>query len=235
MGFQFQQFFVADDRCAMKVGTDGILLGAWAKIELAQHILDIGTGCGLLALMAAQRNPAAQIQSVESDTEAAQQAAGNFRQSPWPGRLQVWNMAIQEFAPQDSKFDSILCNPPFFTNGLLAADDSRRKARHSVELSLEELFAAVKRMLADQGSFSMIWPATSAAAAMQAADTAGLKLSRRTNVCPLPGLPPKRVLLEFGFQSVDLVDERLTIELSKHVYTDACRQLTGEFYLSKTV
>jgi tRNA1Val (adenine37-N6)-methyltransferase len=235
MGFQFQQFFVADDRCAMKVGTDGILLGAWAKIELAQHILDIGTGCGLLVLMAAQRNPVAQIQSVESDSEAAQQAAGNFRQSLWPGRLKVWNTTVQQFAPQDSKFDAILCNPPFFTYGLLAADDSRRKARHNVELSLEELFAAVRRMLANQGNFSMIWPATSVAEALQAANTAGLKLSRRTNVCPLPNAPPNRVLLEFGFQSVDVVDEWLTVELSKHVYSDAYRQLTGEFYLPKTV
>lgn len=235
MGFQFRQFVVADDHCAMKVGTDGILLGAWARIEHSKHILDIGTGCGLLALMAAQRNPAAQIQSVESDIEASRQAGENFGQSRWPDRLRIWNLTIQEFASPDSKFDSILCNPPFFSNGILAASDSRRAARHGVELSLNELFAAVRRLLAEQGNFSMIWPAATISNVMQAGEAAGLSLNRRTNVKPLPSASAKRVLLEFSFQRHDLVEECLVIELSKHVYSDAYRQLTNDFYLPKPV
>ncbi len=230
-GFQFQQFFVAHDRCGMKVGTDCILLGAWADVDSARRILDIGTGCGLLALMAAQRNHAAHIEAVECEFAASHQASENFRKSPWAARLKIWNSTIQEFAPTGERFDSIVCNPPFFSTGLRAREESRRNARHDRKLPLGELLAAAQRLLSAQGKLSMIWPAATVVDVLQAAIAAGLQLSRRTNVSPSPNVSPKRVLLEFGFQSVDLQEEWLTVESSKHVYTDAFRQLTRGFYL----
>ena len=158
-GFKFKQFAVEQDDVAMKVGTDGVLLGAWANTDNAKRILDIGTGTGVIALQMAQRNPVAQIHAVEIDETAAHRARANFDLSPWAERMNVEQTAVQEFSPAE-KFDLIVSNPPYFVDSLLPPDAKRSTARHTHDLSFEELDSAVCQLLADDGLFALILPVT---------------------------------------------------------------------------
>ena len=158
-GFRFKQFAVEQDDVAMKVGTDGVLLGAWANCEGAKRILDIGTGTGVIALQMAQRNAEAQIHAVEIDEAAAKRARANFDNSPWAERLNVEQTAVQEFSPAE-KFDLIVSNPPYFVDSLLPPDTKRSTARHTHDLTFEELDNAVARLLAGDGKFALILPVT---------------------------------------------------------------------------
>ena len=228
-GFKFKQFAVEQEDVAMKVGTDGVLLGAWANTDNAKRILDIGTGTGVIALQMAQRNPVAQIHAVEIDETAAHRARANFDLSPWAERMNVEQTAVQEFSPAE-KFDLIVSNPPYFVDSLLPPDAKRSTARHTHDLSFEELDSAVCRLLADDGLFALILPVVEFEKYLALTQ---LYLVRRCDVCPVEGGAVKRIMGELAKQKpTSIVHENIAIERGKRGdYTDDYRALTKEFYL----
>ena len=228
-GFRFKQFAVEQDDVAMKVGTDGVLLGAWAACDGAKRILDIGTGTGVIALQMAQRNTEAGIYAVEIDEIATRRARSNFDMSPWAERLTVENCAVQEFEPSE-KFDLIISNPPYFVDSLQCPDAKRTTARHTQDLSFEELDKAVSRLLAENGTFALILPPAEFERYLAISP---LYLVRRCDVCSVEGGAVKRVMGEFAkAESGGLVVENLTVEQAKRGdYTDEYRALTKDFYL----
>ncbi len=235
--FRFKQFTIGHDRCAMKVGTDGVLLGAWAMLPRhGNRMLDIGTGCGLIALMLAQRFEEAEIVGLEIDAAAAEQANENVLASPWPSRIAIANTSFQEYVAQQSEatraFDLIVSNPPYFLNHLESPLRQRSAARHQCSLRMDELIAGANQLLAPTGVLSLIIPFDAAEATIELAETQSLSLNRRTNVLPLPGRAPKRSLLSLsrGSVSTPVVDE-LVVETSRHQYSEKYESLTREFHL----
>ena len=228
-GFRFKQFAVEQEDVAMKVGTDGVLLGAWASCDGVKRILDIGTGTGVIALMLAQRNAEAHIQAVEIDETATRRARSNFDMSPWAERLTVENCAVQEFEPSE-KFDLIISNPPYFVDSLLSPDAKRSTARHTHDLTFEELDQAVTRLLADDGRFALILPT---AEFDRYLSLTHLHITRRCDMQPTTGAAVKRVMAEFAkHEAADAKHETITIEKAQRGdYTDEYRALTKEFYL----
>lgn len=216
----------------MKVGTDGVLLGAWVQVDSGtKRVLDIGTGTGLIALMLAQRAGGAHVTGV--DIEDVSQACENADASPWGSRVEVVQMSVQEFCA-DKQFDLIVSNPPFFVDSLTCPDAGRTLARHAVSLPFGELRDAVVRLLSPSGSFSLILP-TSESERFIAVCDGKLRLSRRTDVRTTPGAAPKRALLTFvhedGRQIPALCGE-LTVGTGEHeCYTPEYRALTRDFYL----
>ena len=227
-GFRFKQFAVEQDDVAMKVGTDGVLLGAWANCEGAKRILDIGTGTGVIALMLAQRNSEAEIHAVEIDETASHRARSNFDMSPWGERMSVECSAVQEFAPSE-KFDLIISNPPYFIDSLQCPDAKRTTARHTQDLTFDELDRAVCRLLANGGRFALILPTTEFDRYLSVTQ---LHLVRRCDVYPKIGAAVKRVMAEFAELPTPLQAETITIEVGpRGEYTDEYRALTKDFYL----
>ncbi|MCB0401460.1 MAG: methyltransferase [Flavobacteriales bacterium] len=230
MSFHFKQFSISQNQTAMKVGTDGVLLGAWAHAG-GSTALDIGTGTGLLALMLAQRNPDLMIDAIEVDQSAAEEAQINFESSPWSNRLKVFQTSIQEYTPE-ATYDVIICNPPYFINSTKAPESSRKTARHNDSLTHPELCAAVQRLLSENGSFQVILPVEEARQFIPEAGKHFLHLNRRCIVTPKPGSTPKRWLLEFSFRKSQLSEESITIETEKrHEYSKDYLTLTKDFYL----
>ncbi len=228
--FQFKQFTICQDRTAMKVGTDGVLLGAWADLENACTILDIGTGTGLIALMAAQRNATAKIDAIEIETEAGKQAEENISASLWADRIKVYTVALQTYVPQHP-YDCIICNPPFFVNSTLTPDNGRTLARHCTSLPHTELILHVKRLLKPNGHFCVILPTEEARQAITFAEKYHLYPQKITSVHPNPGKPAKRLLIKFVQQPISPDTDNLIVELSRHQYSEKYIQLTRDFYL----
>lgn len=198
--FRFKQFAVQQDRCAMKLGTDGVLLGAWARVAQASSILDIGTGTGVLALMAAQRNASATIHAVELDAAAAAQAAENFQASPWAARLRVAHQSLQAYAqaPLNDRYDCLISNPPYYSKAQHSAIEApeRALARQSHALDATALLECAARLLAPQGWLSLILPIRESLAWLAEAAQQGWWVRRRTAVCPRAGKAANRCLLE---------------------------------------
>ncbi len=230
--FRFKQFTVEQERCAMKVGTDGVLLGAWVSIPAATaRVLDIGTGTGLIALMAAQRAPMAYVDAVEIESEAAEQAKENVKNSPWSNRVAVFETAVQEFAPQYS-YDIIVSNPPYFIRSLKNESLKKSIARHNDMLPLGELAASVKRLLAADGIFAAILPYEEANLFIAEAAGEGLFLQRRLDVRGRKAKPVKRVLMEFARKPAERVDEKeMYLENEDNSRSRAYSLLTADFYL----
>ncbi len=237
-GFRFRQFSVRDNRCAMRVGTDGVLLGAWVNVGNAKRILDIGTGCGLIALMMAQRNSTALIDAIEIDADAAQQASENVAASPWSSRIEVFHNSLEDFVGQTenaSRYDIIVCNPPFFTHSTRSRDERRSTARHQKQLTLAMLFSSASAMLSSVGRIALIVPKNSSSACLDRSNDSGLDALRTTDISPFSGSPANRVLMEFGSRMIpSLVQHRFVIYESENKYTEDFWRLTGEFYLSST-
>lgn len=229
--FSFKQFTIHHDRCAMKVGTDGVLLGAWADVSAARRILDIGTGTGLIALMIAQRNPDARIIGIDIDEGAVEQARENIANSPWKDRVEAALQNVCTYRPS-MPFDVIVSNPPYFVNSLKCPDNQRNTARHTDSLDFESLISSASRLLSSEGTFSVIIPTDGMEAFLVSASPRGLHLSRRTWVHTKPEAFPKRVLLAFSRSAEkDCVESHLVIELSRHVYSEEYTALTRDFYL----
>ncbi|MFZ1692390.1 MAG: methyltransferase [Flavobacteriales bacterium] len=228
--FQFKQFTIRQDRCAMKVGTDGAVLGAWAKVEGAKRILDIGTGTGLLALMAAQRNADARIDAVEIDEAAAEQAQENVHSSPWVDRIRVHWMDARRLSASEP-FDRVICNPPYYPGEMSATAASASIAKHSAELKLDELVATVNRLLADDGRFAVIVPANRERDLCQATEDVGLLVVRRGPLHYLEGRPFKRVLLEFERRYCEVEHDPVTVEHAPGTYTEQYKTLLEPFML----
>lgn len=217
----------------MKVGTDGVLLGAWANCEESKNVLDIGTGTGLIALMIAQRS-SAKIDAIEIDNEASEQAFENIEKSPWAERINVLNRSFQDFSESiTQKYDLIVTNPPYFQNSLFAPDQKRTDARHNSNLQLEELLVGSKKLLNQDGFLSIILPYLEGNMFILKASEMDLYCVRQTKVLTKPNKEPKRLLLEFMKVKKPLVEQEMIIELNKrHEYSEAYKNLTKDFYLS---
>lgn len=226
--FRFKQFTVHQQLCAMKVGTDGTLLGSWARG--GERILDIGTGTGLIALMMAQRNPTALITAIDIDPQACRQAQENASLSPFAGRVTVLCTPVQQF--QSGPFDAIVSNPPFFVGSLQCPDARRTAARHASTLSYAHLFQSANRLLTAQGSFSLVIPSECLSQLDAEARLCGFVCQRRCAVRTVPRKPPRRYLLEYVRQLREpftCSDECL--EDSAHLRSPWYQQLTADFYL----
>lgn len=229
--FQFKQFAIQQDRTPMKVGTDGVLLGAWAELEHGTRILDIGTGTGLIALMAAQRNPSALIDALEIEPNACEQARENMLESPWAERITVVPTALQDYVSPPI-YDCILCNPPFFNSSTKTPDQGRTLARHDDTLPHPVLIEHANRLLAPQGVFCLILPVKEGTEAILHARQHRLFPQRITQVLPNPGKPPKRLLIQFARHETETRTDELVIEFSRHQYTPEYIRLTRDFYLN---
>lgn len=231
--FQFKHFCIEQSQCAMKVGTDGVLLGAWASVESAHSCLDIGTGTGLLALMVAQRNNNASVVAIELDEQAVIQAKENVEASPWLNRIEVLHSDVRDYNP-DKTFDRIVCNPPYFNQSLKSPDVHRSMARHTSSLSYEELLLSVRNLLAPHGLFSVVLPFDVSSDFINLAKTLGLYCCRLCKVIPVPNAVPKRALMEFSFSKTELEMCDLVIEAGgRHCYSDEYKLLTKDFYLDR--
>lgn len=233
--FRFQQFIVHHDRCAMKVGTDGVLLGAWARG--GGRILDVGTGTGLIALMMAQRYVQATVDAVEIDTEACQQAIDNVAESPFTNRINVICDAVQHFSMESERlkaYDAIVSNPPFFENALKNPDKGRVVARHSDTLPFADLFKAVKKLLSDNGEFSVIIPTEYRGRIEEEALLQGFSLSRICAIKTTPKKPIRRYLLAFRRYPSPHIDEQVEIlETQPNVRSEWYENLTKDFYIQR--
>lgn len=231
--FRFRQFTVFHDQCAMKVGTDGVLLGAWANVENAVDILDVGTGIGLIALMLAQRNSLSKIVAIDLDENAVNQAGENIRRSPFSDRIAVELFAFRDFVRTTSKrFDLIVSNPPYFSESLLPPDKQRANARHSISLTLDDLCCFARDCLKKEGTLSLILPYDKSEELNSLCEKYTFYLKRKTMVYPLPDVQPKRILIELGMQPCGHSEENsLIIENSRHHYTREFSDLTSGFYL----
>ena len=232
-GFTFKQFFVAHDRCAMKVGTDGVLLGAWAPVAGVQRVLDIGTGSGLIALMLAQRTTdSVQIDAVELDEAAAQQAQENVAASPWPDRIQVHQANILEWASHcEQRYSLIVSNPPYFAAGSECATPERASARYTNDLTHEALLGCAEQLLAADGFFCVILPESAGSALVDVALQRGWHLRFRTDVADNDTRPPNRVMLALSPQAGEQMLDRMTIRGPDQRYSEAHCSLTRDFYL----
>ena len=221
----------------MKVGTDGVLLGAWARVEHCRRILDMGTGTGLVALMAAQRSEA-HIVAIDLDADAVEQAKENVAASPWADRIQVYEADAREvegfqfstFNFQFS-FDAILCNPPFFENSLKSPDAARTMARHTDTLSFDELARSAARLLTPEGELSVVIPCDRAHDMTVSAACHGLFATRQTIVVPVEGGKPKRMLMAFTREGGTHTVNTLHIQDFQRCYTSEYIRLVEEFYL----
>ena len=228
--FRFKKFAIAQDKCAMKVGTDGTLLGAWTKAENPHQILDIGTGTGLIAIMMAQRFENAQVKAIELDIDASKQAAENFQNSPWSNRLFLEHISLQEFHHKPS-FDLIVSNPPYFENNLKGSNKQRTLARHTDKLSFESLIACSAKLLRESGSLAIILPSESKSNVEKIAKNHQLHLNRLCWVKGTEKTAIKRAVLQFSFQEYDLEENMIVVEKERHVYTDEYTQLCKNFYM----
>mgnify|MGYP005840716689 CR=1 FL=1 len=230
--FQFKQFRIIQEKAAMKVGTDAVLLGAWANVSGAHTILDVGTGTGIIALMLAQRFEG-RITAIEIEKNAAEEAAENARNSHWADRISVNNIAFQEFVNRtEEKFDCIVSNPPFFSNNIKSANSNLALARHNDWLSLSDLAEGAEKLLSENGKLSLIFPVESALKFTELAAKNNLFLIRLTVVSPHPKHKPHRQILEFSKNQLPLKSNVLNIRTQNGLdYTPEYKNLTRNFYL----
>ena len=231
--FRFKQFSLNQDRCAMKVGTDGVLLGAWASLEKhPESILDIGAGTGVIALMLAQRSPSQTIDAIELDDHAYEQCTENFESSPWGDRMFCYHAGLDEFVDEwEDTYDLIVSNPPFYSEDVSSGDKSRDQARQNQSLPFDELLEGVSRLLSPKGIFSTIIPFKEEEAFLNLAAQLNLFPRRITRVKGNPTSETKRSLLEFVFNATETKIKALTIEIRRHEYTQEYVDLTKGFYL----
>ncbi|MDR2806351.1 MAG: methyltransferase [Dysgonamonadaceae bacterium] len=227
--FQFKQFIVRQDWCAMKVGTDGVLVGAWTDCSGAKTILDVGTGSGLIALMLAQRSDAL-IDAIDMDENACRQAGINIEGSPFASRLRVVHQDLLQYFP-GKPYDLIVSNPPYFAHSLKSPDLRRTAARHTDTLSLENLLAKSYQLLSPAGRLSLILPAGNFDEVQTIATRVGFYLTRKTAVSAVEHRPPKRVLLEYAKTAAPLTEDDFFIETADRTYSARYVELTKAYYL----
>lgn len=231
--FKFKQFTIEQDRCAMKVGTDGVLLGAWTSVEHNPfNVLDIGAGTGILSLMIAQRSHAEQIEAIEIDDDAFEQCAENFENSPWNDRLFCFHASLLEYMEVvDEKFDLIICNPPFYSEDYKSTDKARNLARFSDAMPMEHIVFAVINFLSENGKFAIVLPYKMEKEFIEEAGLIGLFPNRILRVKGNPKSEIKRSLIEFSYTETNTEISELIIETDRHNYTDDYINLTKDFYL----
>lgn len=257
--FRFKQFEIQQDRCAMKVGTDGVLLGAWA--QGGRRILDIGSGTGLISLMMAQRFPEAEVVGIDMDADACGQARENVMASPFRDRVEIECCRLQDFGGASEAaeasgtaevlkadggasetaeglkaagvFDAIVSNPPFFVDSLKNPDSKRTMARHTDSLPFRDLFAGVKRLLSDDGVFSAIVPVEVVEQFVAESCILGFYLIRKCGVKTVERKQPKRFMLSFAKHRISPYEEHVETMMDSHGNrSEWYRKITEEFYLS---
>lgn len=235
--FQFKEFTVYQEKTAMKIGTDAVLLGAWCSVaKYPDSILDIGAGTGVIGLMLAQRTDAMTIDAVEINEDAYEETVENFERSDWGDRLFCYNASFQEFAEEikeeEETYELIVSNPPFYTDNFETEDKARNEARFTSSLTFKELLQGVSMILAsEEGVFATVIPYKEEKGFVALAKEVGLYVNRRCHVKGNLNSEIKRSLLEFSFQQKEIVEETLVIEKERHEYTDAYIELTKDFYL----
>ncbi len=230
--FQFKQFHLTQEKSALKAGTDGVLLGAWCKVDGAGTILDVGTGTGLIALMTAQRSDA-HIHAVEINESASADALLNFQQSPWSDRLKLFTSDFNDFSDVHlCQYDLVVCNPPFFNKSLRSNNTASSMARHDVTLTFRQLITGARQVLKDDGRLAVIIPAAAFDDFRETARLEGFYLSRKTSVIPKIGRPAKRMLLEFSVTACYPDRNEFAILIDGNRYSDDFIALTREFYLN---
>lgn len=232
--FSFKQFSVEQDRTAMKVGTDGVLLGAWTPIENNPFsILDIGAGTGIIALMLAQRSSAEQIDALEIDEDAYEQATDNFENSPWNDRLFCFHAGLDEFVEEpEDEYDLIVSNPPFYNEDYKSDNEQRDLARFQDAMPFEDLIEAAALLLSENGIFSVIIPFKEEEKFLALANEYELYPLKITRVKGTPTSEIKRSLFAFSRNEMtDFPVDELIIETARHIYTPEYIALTKDFYL----
>lgn len=231
--FKFKLFTIQQDKCAMKVGTDGVLLGAWVSLStFPNSILDIGTGTGIISLQMAQRSKAEIIDAIEIDNDAFEQAVENFENSPWNDRIFCYHVSLEEFSKEiDQKYDLIVSNPPFYNDEFESNNEARNKARFTTSLSFEDLLDSVSILLSDNGTFATIIPYKEEANFIKLADQFQLKINTICRVQGNKNTEIKRSLLSFSKFQYKIEVTQLIIEKERHQYTGAYHKLVQDFYL----
>lgn len=238
--FKFKQFVINQDRCAMKIGTDSVLLGAWTSLDSNPYsILDIGAGTGVLALMLAQRSGAELIDAIEIDDAAYEQCVDNFETSPWGDRLFCYHASLEEFVDElsanetgnDEKYDLIISNPPFYADTYKSDNEKRDLARFVDAMPFRQLIESVSKLLSPQGLFSVVIPFSEEKDFIVLASKEHLFPNQILRVKGTPQSETKRSLIEFSFQESSVNPKELVIETSRHQYTDDYIALTKDFYL----
>lgn len=228
--FKFKQFTIEQELCAMKVGTDGVLIGAWGAVG-ETRLLDIGCGSGLLAIMAAQRSENLLIDAIDIEESAIKQSLINVDACPWRHRIAIHHTSLQNFKP-GYQFDFILSNPPYFINSLKEGCDARAIARHSNTLSYRDLAENVERLLSEDGLFSVIFPYLEANIFIVEAANYSLYCVKRLDIKGTPSRATKRSMLQFSRKRKEMTNDELIIEDGgRHGYTQKYRDLTKEFYI----
>ena len=231
--FYFKQFVIHQDCCTMKVGTDGILLGAWADVSGVEKALDIGAGTGLIAIMLGQRTESAEIHAVEIEQASFVQAGQNMRASPWADRLVVKHVSIQDYSRQtDERYDLIVSNPPFFSGGTFSQNQDRNSVRHTIKLPHGDLLTSARTLMTDHGRFCVILPLLEGLRFEEMARSYKLFCTRKIEVKPKKDKPTERLLLQFERAEKEEKTETLVIQKERrNEWTKEFITLTGGFYL----
>jgi len=230
--FQFKQFSVAHDKSSMKVGTDAVLLGCLIKMEQTRNILEVGCGCGVISLIAAQKSKAL-IRGVDIDQNSVIQANDNYKKSKWKDCLIAENKSLQALAQQSNqKYDLIISNPPFFENDLKSPSEIRNKARHNDSLSFQDLLSSSRQLLQAEGRLALVLPFNEGEAFIQLASSQNFYLARKILIYPKANKKANRLILEFRLQECPLLTEKLIIREDNNEYTPQYRHVTKDFYLA---
>lgn len=234
--FRFKKFSVSHTRSSMKVGVDGVLVGLWANVGGCRRILDAGCGCGVIALICAQRNPDAAVDAIDTHADSVEEAADNFRRSPWAARLRAIEADFSLFRPSDKGYDLIISNPPYFDSGVLETATIREQARHETTFGPLSLVSRTPELLLPGGRLAMIFPTERLGDILGEAEAVGLSPLRLCTVSGRAGKEPKRVLLELRNTTTlqhhnTITKEHLDIESAPGVYTPEYLRLGRDFYL----
>lgn len=232
--FAFKQFIIKQDKCAMKVGTDAVLLGAWVLPNGSKHILDIGTGTGVIALMLAQKTEA-QIDAIDIDEDAVLQAKQNVFESKFASQISVAQTSLQNYSQKSTqKYNLIVTNPPYFEQSLKSTDEQRSHARHADVLPFEELLDGVLKLLDEKGKFCLILPTLEAEKFRALAEKKGLHLSKLLRVkSRIDKESDKRHLMQFEVKPTEFSEKTIAIELTeRHQYTEDYKELTKDYYVN---
>ncbi len=230
--FVFKQFKVLQDKCAMKVGTDAVLLGSWVNTSNAKTVLDIGTGTGIIALMIAQKSDAV-IDAIDIDNNSFIQAQENITECKWKDRIHIYHVALQQYTTNcECKYDLIVSNPPYFVDSSKALEESRTNARHTDQLPFCDLLNGVLKLLNMDGIFYVILPTKESHVFREMAEEQNLFLTKLTRVITRTDKPEKRLLMQFEFAKRIIEENFITIEKDeRHSYTDEYKELTKDYYL----